>query len=422
MKITDVELHEVHLPLRAWNQEAIRLFQGNAEDTSTIVVLRTDNGLEGLGEYSAVITEEMREELERLRGTNPCQWLAHPELSIWVAPAIYDLVGKANQVPAYQLFGPRVRSWVPVSSWTVSQTPAKMAAEVEHAVEQGHTWMKYHTHHFHNIIDQTRAMQEVAPRGFKIHYDVNFDNTVEHIVELSEELAQFPVAGLIEDPVQTFDTEGYKLLRQTCALPVVYHHLPSAGREALMGLADGYMLGHYPVGHTIRRAGLFEAANAPFMMQNVGGHITLALVVHMAAAFERATLHHVTGTNLWEEDVVEPVFEVVGGQVRVPEEPGLGVRLDRGQLERLKTVEPAPMPRALMRVRVERGPTVYARPPMNQYRLLHHEVAGVGEGYDRLVDQDFWYDDGSKQFAGLWERTGDGPVFRDCEIPGVPRA
>jgi len=411
MKITEIELHEIHPPLRAWNREAHQLFAGHAEETSTIIVLRTDNGLEGLGEFSSSISEEIRQELEQLRGTNPCRWLGHPELSIWVAPAIYDLVGKANEVPAYQLFGPRLRSWVPVSSWTVSQTPAKMAAEVEHAVEQGYTWLKYHTHHFHNIIDQTRAMQEVAPRGFKIHYDVNWDNSADHIVELSRELARFPVAGLIEDPLQTFDFEGYKLLRQKCALPMIFHHLPLGGREALMGLADGYMLGHAPVGHAIRRAGVFEAANTPFMMQNAGGNITLALVVHMAAAFERATLHHVTATNLWEEDVVEPVFEVVGGQVQVPEEAGLGITLNRDKLERLKAAVPAPVPRALMRVCVERGPTVYARPPMNQYRSLHHDVAGLGEGYDRLVDQDFWYDDGSQQFAGLWERSAAGPVF-----------
>jgi L-alanine-DL-glutamate epimerase-like enolase superfamily enzyme len=413
MKITDIELHQIHPPLRAWNRDAHRLFQGSNWDTRTIVVLHTNNGLEGLGEYVGTVNPTLEQDLEKLRGTNPCRWLAHPELKIWLAPAIYDLVGKANDVPAYQLFGPKVRSWVPVSSWTVSQTPAKMAEEVQHAVEQGYTWMKYHTHSFHNVIDQTRAMQEVAPRGFKIHYDVNFDNTADHIVELSKELAQFPVAGLIEDPVRTFDFEGYKLLRQKCALPIIFHHLPLSGREALMGLADGYMLGHAPIGMVVRRAGLFEAANVPFMTQNVGGNITRAMVVHMAAAFEQATLHHVTGTQLWQEDVVEPNFEVIAGQVQVPEEPGLGLTLNRETLERLKATKPPPLPQALLRIRVERGPTVYARPPLSRSSHINPTmVAGVGQGYDRLVDQDFWYDDGSQDFAKLWEETVAGAVFK----------
>jgi len=177
-----------------------------------------------------------------------------------------------------------------------------------------------------------------------------------------------------------------------------------------MGLADGYMLGHSPVGQTIRRAGLFEAANVPFMLQNNGGNITLAMVVHMAAAFERATLHHVSLARLWEEDVVTPVFEVVAGQVPVPEAPGLGIALDREALERLKEARPASMPRSLIQLR-HGCQTTYARPPMiGLPRDLAHHLAGVGEGYDLLVDQDYWYDDGSARFAELWERTNGGVV------------
>ena len=116
MKITDIELHEIHPQLQAWNRDIKRLYIGDTWDTRTIIVMRTDNGLEGLGEYNGAVSEPLQEELDLLRGTNPCRWLAHPERTIWVAPAIYDLVGKANDVPAYQLFGPKVRSWVPVSS------------------------------------------------------------------------------------------------------------------------------------------------------------------------------------------------------------------------------------------------------------------------------------------------------------------
>ena len=70
-----------------------------------------------------------------------------------------------------------------------------MAAEVEHAVEQGYTWLKYHTDHFHNMIDQTEAMQEVAPPGFRVHYDMNMDSTIDHVLDVIRELQKFPVAG-----------------------------------------------------------------------------------------------------------------------------------------------------------------------------------------------------------------------------------
>jgi hypothetical protein len=191
-------------------------------------------------------------------------------------------------------------------------------------------------------------------------------------------------------------------------LPIVFHHLPLGGREAMMGLADGYMLGHAPVGQVIVRSGLFEAANVPFMMQNVGGAITRALVVHMAAAFEMATMHHVTDSFSWEEDVVSHPFEVTGGTVPVPETPGLGITLDRAALERLKATEPMPLPRALIRVQTDGCPTVYARPPRSRrdhLRLDCRHVPGIGEGYDHAVDMDYWHDDGSYKFNILWERT-----------------
>jgi len=186
VKITEIETHQIHPALAPFNGQEVRLYLGNAYDTRTIIVLRGDNGLEGLGEMTGPLNEQLKPWLERLKGTNPATWLAHPQLPIWLAPAIYDLVGKANQVPAYHFFGPQVRSWVPLGYWTVSQTPAKMAAEVQHAAALGYTWMKYHTDPFHNVVEQTRAMQEVAPPGFKVHYDVNINNTVEHVVELIE--------------------------------------------------------------------------------------------------------------------------------------------------------------------------------------------------------------------------------------------
>ena len=176
------------------------------------------------------------------------------------------------------------------------------------------------------------------------------------------------------------------------------------------------MRGHSPVGEAIKRAGLFEAANLPFMLQNVGGNITLAFVAHMAAALDRATLHHVTATNLWAEDVVTPAFAVVSGQVRVPEVPGLGVKLDRQALVRLQARQVPPLPKALVRIAHWHGPTSYARPPLSRNPLLdEREVPGYGEGYNLPLDQDYWYDDGSGRFARLWDQTGKGLVVEAAQ-------
>ena len=72
MKITETELHEIYPPYCSWNRGALKLYHGSIFDARRIVVLRTDTGLEGVGESIGVIDDTLREELEQLRGTNPC--------------------------------------------------------------------------------------------------------------------------------------------------------------------------------------------------------------------------------------------------------------------------------------------------------------------------------------------------------------
>ena len=255
-------------------------------------------------------------------------------------------------------------------------------------------------------------MQEVAPPGFKVHYDMNFDGTVEQIVDVSRKLEKYPVAGAIEDPLANEDFEGYKQLRLRSRIPIYFHHLPLQGREALLGLADAYMMGHTPIGKLIMRAGLFEAANVPFMMQNTGGNVTRALVVHMASVFPTATLHHVTATDLWAEDVVTPALKVEGGTVAVPEGPGLGVTLDREALDRWKQAKTDPYPRALVRVQYEGIPAFYREGADRQPGRQRCPRRVRGRVRSSPVDMDYWDDDGSQDFADLWDRTPEGTTTR----------
>jgi len=86
-----------------------------------------------------------------------------------------------------------------------------------------------------------------------------------------------------------------------------------------MGAADAYMLGHAKIGTAIRRAGLFEAAGVPFMLQNVGGNITRALTVHLQAAFPTGSFHFFSDTETWKSDVVKERLDPINGFIRVPE-------------------------------------------------------------------------------------------------------
>jgi L-alanine-DL-glutamate epimerase-like enolase superfamily enzyme len=333
--VTHIEVHHVECEHHEWLQYVLGHYHERSD--RTIYVAHTDSGLIGLGESSGL--GEAAEVVQRYVGTSPWLWLGD-RTSLGLGTAMYDLMGQDAGVPVWQLFGQQVRRWVPVGAWTVSSSPAHMAEAVERYAAQGYTWMKYHLSPFHNVITQLEAIQAVAPPDFRIHLDFTMEPLEAH-VQLCDLLAErFPCVGCFEDSFMPRDLQKWKEFKLRAKRPVVMHH-PAMGftTEVSMGLADIYMMGHAPIGDVAEKAGHFAGAGAPFMLQNMGGAITRAMVVHMMSAFSTASFkcHNDTETFRW--DVVDSSsrqqLEPVNGFVRVPDGPGLGLRLDRAELERL---------------------------------------------------------------------------------------
>ncbi len=401
MKVTEIEVHRITLPYVDWIAYQLNHYYGPTQ--RTIYVAHTDDGLTGLGESGST---EPRETVDRYIGTNPFDHLGD-EVSLGLGTAMYDLMGQAAGVPVYKLFGQKYRSWVPVGSWTVSTHPDRMAEAVREYAAQGYTWLKYHLSPFENVIDQTEAMQAVAPKGFRIHYDFTMHGTDDHMFALLTKLARYPIAGCFEDALPAQDLPGYIELRKRSPLPVVLHHCPlGATYEVLMGAADAYMLGHSRIGDAARRAGLFAAAGIPFMLQNVGGDITRAMTCHMMAAFPTANFHFFSDCETWADDVVHERSQPVNGFLKVPEKPGLGVTLDRDALERLKRLELPAQPRWIVRSRFANGARMYniADPAESIFMVRPDRRRLIPMSYDAPIETDYWDDDGSPEYREMFER------------------
>jgi len=401
MKINRIEVHEITLEYEDWIAYQLNHYYGPAR--RTVYVVHTDNGLEGLGEGG---TTEPQEIIDQYIGTNPFDWVGD-ETSLALGTAMYDLMGKAAGVPVYKLFGQKYRSWVPVGSWTVSTHPQRMAEAVKQYAAGGYTWMKFHLSPFENVIDQTEAMQAVAPEGFKIHYDFTMHGTDDHIFELLEKLARYPIAGCFEDALPAEDIPGYIELRKRSRLPIVLHHSPLGARyEVLMGAADVYMLGHAKIGDAIRRAGLFAAGDIPFMLQNVGGNITRAMTTHMMAAFPTANFHFFGDTETWKSDVVKERLEPVNGFVRVPEKPGLGVTLDHNELERLKNLKLPMQKKWIIKSQFKNGTRMYniADPKDSIFMVRPDRKRLIPMSYDAPISTEYWDDDGTTEYKEMFAR------------------
>ena len=401
MKITDIEIHEITLEYEDWIAYQLNHYYGPSR--RTVYVVHTDNGRIGLGESGSTESQEV---IDGYIGTNPFEWMGD-ETSLGLGTAMYDLMGQAAGVPAYRLFGQKYRSWVPVGSWTVSTHPRRMAEAVEQYAARGYTWLKFHLSPFENVIDQTEAMQAVAPEGFRIHYDFTMHGTDDHMFALLEKLAQYPIAGCFEDVLPAQDVPGYIELRKRSRLPVVLHHCPlGATYEVMMCAADAYMLGHSRIGDAVRRSGLFAAGNIPFMLQNVGGNITRAMTTHMMAAFPTASFHFFGDTETWKSDVVKERLEPVNGFVRVPEKPGLGVTLDREELERLENLKLPEQKRWIIRSQFKNGTKMYnIADPKNSIFMVRPDTRRlIPMSYDAPISTEYWDDDGTPEYREMFER------------------
>ena len=423
MRITEMEVHTIVPPFQDFNSADIRRYHGHTIQCRTVYVLRTDTGLEGIGETWGPGPEE--DELkEQYIGTSPFDWI-NSEVYLPLNMATYDLMGKHLGVPAWKLMGAKLRSWIPVSAWTVSREPQAMAEEVLQAAQKGYCWLKYHVDEVQNVIAQTEAMDKVAPRGFKVHFDFTANSNHYTMRPILAELERFKVAGRFEDVLQGTDEEGYRILRQQCKLPVIVHHGPA--EFMVKGLADGYMAGHAPIGTALKMGAVAAITNTPIMYQQAGGTINQAFLAHEVAVVEPATIDHVNLCHLWKEDVTVQSMPVISGSVQVPERPGLGVDLDRDKLERLK-VDPAPERPYLVRLRYGDGLTVYVRrdPDVSGQqdsirfleRLHGFAVPGPSPSYTNDVVTDFWQgDDDLQAFARLYETAATGPVWEQDGHP-----
>ena len=411
LKITDIQRYELYLPYHEFNGSSLFRYHGYRIQATTVLLVKTNLGLTGAGESWSVyqLPEKWR---ERYIGSSPFDWLgARSELPLNMA--MYDLMGKYLDIPAWKLIGEQVRTRIPVSAWTVSQTPEMMAQEVKHAAALGYRWLKYHIDEVQNVVDQTRAMQAVAPPGFQVHYDFNMNSRREFIEPVLDALKPFPIVGRIEDPIDSGKPADWKSLCDKYDWPIVAHHGPLD--FILNGSADGYMAGHAPIGHAARIASVAEQVQKPLMLQQAGSYINQAFLAHEASVFPTARMDHVNLAELWRDRVVNEKMPIHNGSIAVPDRPGLGVTVN---VEKLQHLARAPRPAYkpfLVKIMYDKGPTIIARHNANVdghtddmrflNRLLGNPIPGPRPAYANNVRTEWWSAPDDPAFQRAWQAT-----------------
>ena len=404
MKIDDIDIYCIEPEIRTQVPD----YPAPMSQLHQRVVFKVsiDNGVVGYGEYRCYAPEKTA--LQSLIGRNPFDFINHDlniGLSQWclgLAAALYDAMGKCLEIPAYKLMGTKIRDRVAVAAWTRPCPPEVFAREIGRAVDQGYNLFKMHTCHHYDVYEQTDAAEQVAPERFRIQYDFNHNRSLGVVLPILKRLEKSWVVGSVEDPLVLTDIDGWRRLREKTALPL-YMHVPPLGglQEMLHGLADGYIIGEYcgGFGDALQRGFAYSKANIPSVIQLPGGSLITAFALHMGAVLPRVA-HTITLDDNYTEDLAKERIPVIEGCSPVPEGPGLGVEVDEAKLQRMIAREPYQMPKVLGITRFAGGGTLYSVGFPNLEALV-----GYQEGSVRGHKFDLREDDGSEEFAQLYERA-----------------
>ena len=413
MKITDVEFITFYPPMASrYEHQHIRVTD---IDNRLLAKVRTDNGLVGYGDERTMAnwTPPPDSFVDSLIGSSPFDFINNT-FSPALGGALYDVMGKHLEVPAYKLMGQKVRDAVTVAAWTRPAPPEVFSDEIVRAVEQGYMVFKMHTRATHDVMEQTRLAEEVTPDGFKLHYDFNGSRTLGALLPIIAELEKHPVVGFIEDPLNRNDLDGWRRLREKTAIPIVLHRPPlGGGQEIIQGMADIYLLGDglptCSIGDTMARGIACGKANVQTIMQLTGGTLSKALALHIAAVLPTMTGHLIALDDQYEEDITTERIPVIEGFSPVPEGPGLGFEVDEEAVAKFASNTPVELQRYVGVLHLPGGRKIYSAGESSVTRLT-----GTEEGVIRGLHTEYWNDDGTPEFEEAYERAQrEGPFFDD---------
>jgi muconate cycloisomerase len=365
VRIERLEIHPIAMTLRA----PIPMASGVIESTGNVLVrLVADDGLVGWGEgveapsltyqRQADIVADLEALTPLVVGADP---LRHTDLwrqMIEVMPeattaigaidiALHDLAGRALGVPAHELIGPAVRDAVPALTLVGSGDPSADADKLAERHEAGYRWFKIKlgmADAGSELATLAKAAEMVGGDDGVVCGDVNEawdEETAESFLrQVDGDRVRF-----IEQPVPRDHREA--LLRLAARSPVALCADESAGSLAAVAGFAGTPIGgvslklikHGGMTGVMRGAAICSVSGLGVNLAGkvIESSISAAANLHCAAAMGRVDYGCSPANQNVVQDVTESPITPTHGLFPVPTGPGLGVEVDEGMVERLRS-------------------------------------------------------------------------------------
>jgi len=355
MKIDEIEVRVVAPKVRryTWSQDIPEQFM-----TNTVVVVRTDDGLEGIGAISNYTSfcnakytaENLRHLTPILLGKDPLQREAlwqrmfsriSPYASGAIAVldiALWDLFGKMVNVPIYRILGGSRDRIVSYGSTPLLEDIPAYLQFVSELLKDGFRAVKFHTWCIpEKDLALARAVRKEYQDGqiaFMLDVENNYDRA--SALRAARELQDLGFTWF-EAPLHDSDLDGYRDLTRRVDIPV----LPAGDWiQDLPRFAHALQTHAWRVARTdVTACGgitpgrkamtLAEAANTNCELMSWGCTLVSTANLHLMLSCSNCTYYEqAVPYDAYEYGMVDTIRTASDGYVSAPKGPGLGLQVD----------------------------------------------------------------------------------------------
>ncbi len=250
--------------------------------------------------------------------------------------ALYDLMGKALDLPACKLFGGMVHPRIRVTRLMGMYGPKEMAEKVKGFVERGCSALKLKVGTtLQEDVERVQRVRDAVGPSVTITVDFNQACSAKEAIRRIEKMEPYDVA-LVEQPVKANDLKGMAMVTKSVGPKIMADESVNSLAEAMQiietGAADVISLKFPKMGGILKAkkvAVLCEAAGLEYLVGTTpGSRLADAANVHLAASLKDLTLPCEIGE--FERMADDPCtgLEIVDGFLSPPPRPGLGVEVD----------------------------------------------------------------------------------------------
>lgn len=376
MRVTDVEV--IPISHRLPEGRGLGDARGFGRDRATTLIrVETDDGETGWGEAFApgsvvapVVDEFFRDavvgmdpfDVRRLAEesyTDPYHFggsvFIQSALS-GIDVALWDLVGKAVGKPAHRLLGGQARETLTAYASTMyfTEEDRPIAEPIEEAVEEGFAAAKIKIGTGVDAdVERVRTAREVLGDDARLMVDINGNYRPRQAIRTVKAIEEFDVTW-VEEPVPPENPSGYREVKSRVDVPIAAGEA-HYGRFEFKRLIDDRTVD--VVQPNLGRCGGLTEANRIADMattENVAvrphvwnSAVGLAAAVQFAASVsdyphtrnvpDPMMVEFDRSENPLRDEILTTPFDPTGGEVSVPQGPGLGVKIDEDAVERYRT-------------------------------------------------------------------------------------